>query len=182
MGSACTFRSRQKHRDWSLTDGRVSTTSTEKAADIFGSRVFNDKVQQERLPKPAYRVLRATITRGEPLDAATADAVASALKEWAVEHGASHYTHWFQPLTGITAEKHDSFLDPNGDGTAIARVPRQGTDQGRARCVEFSVGRHAVHLRSPWLHRVGSEQPAVAAHARQLRHARHPHGVRQLDR
>ena len=120
MGSAALSEAIKSIRDWSLTDGRVSTTSTEKAADVFGSRVFNDKVQQERLPKPAYRALRATITRGEPLEVATADAVALALKEWAVEHGASHYTHWFQPLTGITAEKHDSFLGPNADGTAMA--------------------------------------------------------------
>ena len=103
MGSAALSEAIKSIRDWSLTDGRVSTTSTEKAADVFGSRVFNDKVQQERLPKPAYRALRATITRGEPLELATADAVATALKEWAVEHGATHYTHWFQPLTGITA-------------------------------------------------------------------------------
>ena len=78
MGSAALSEAIKSIRDWSLTDGRVSTTSTEKAADVFGSRVFNDKVQQERLPKPAYRALRATITRGEPLELATADAVASA--------------------------------------------------------------------------------------------------------
>ena len=68
MGSAALSEAVKSIRDWSLGDGRVSTTSSEKAADIFGSRVFNDKVQQERLPKPAYRALRATITRGEPLD------------------------------------------------------------------------------------------------------------------
>ena len=68
-------------------------------------------MQQKRLPKPVYQALRRTITHGEPLDPSVADAVAAALKDWAVEHGATHYTHWFQPLTGITAEKHDSFLD-----------------------------------------------------------------------
>ena len=72
--------------------------------------MFNDDVQQARLPKAVYHALRRTITHGEPLDPSVADAVASAMKDWAVEHGATHYTHWFQPLTGITAEKHDSFL------------------------------------------------------------------------
>ncbi len=150
-----------------MTDGRVSTTSTEKAADIFGSRVFNDKVQQERLPKPAYRALRATITRGEPLDAATADAVASALKEWAVEHGATHYTHWFQPLTGITAEKHDSFLGPNGDGTAIAEFRGKELIKGEPDASSFPSGgmRSTFEARGytawdpsspPWLHMSGN--------------------------
>src|ERR1044071_6668311 len=140
MGSAALSEAIKSIRDWSLTDGRVSTTSTEKAADVYGSRVFNDKVQQERLPKPAYRALRATITRGEPLELATADAVASALKEWAVEHGASHYTHWFQPLTGITAEKHDSFLGPNADGTAIAEFRGKELIKGEPDASSFPSG------------------------------------------
>src|SRR6476620_6147890 len=101
MGSAALTEAITSIREWSLNAG-----------ENFGSLVFNDKVQQERLPKAAYRALRGTITRGETLDLATADAVATALKDWAVEHGATHYTHWFQPLTGITAEKHDSFLSP----------------------------------------------------------------------
>src|SRR5689334_17008881 len=140
MGSAALSEAIKSIRDWSLTDGRVSTTSTEKAADVFGSRVFNDKVQQERLPKPAYRALRATITRGEPLELATADAVAAALKEWAVEHGATHYTHWFQPLTGITAEKHDSFLGPNADGTAIAEFRGKELIKGEPDASSFPSG------------------------------------------
>ena len=167
MGSGALSEAVKSIVDWSLTDGRVSTTSTEKAADIFGSRVFNDKVQQERLPKPAYRVLRATITRGEPLDAGTADAVASALKEWAVEHGASHYTHWFQPLTGITAEKHDSFLGPNGDGTAIAEFRGKELIKGEPDASSFPSGgmRSTFEARGytawdpsspPWLHMRGN--------------------------
>ena len=140
MGSAALSEAIKSIRDWSLTDGRVSTTSTEKAADVFGSRVFNDKVQQERLPKPAYRALRATITRGEPLDAATADAVAAALKEWAVEHGATHYTHWFQPLTGITAEKHDSFISPKGDGSAILEFSGKQLIKGEPDASSFPSG------------------------------------------
>src|ERR1041384_3768415 len=114
MGSAALSEAVKSIREWSLTE-RNSSTPAVKAAEAFGSLVFSDKVQQERLPKPAYRALRATITRGEPLDVSTADAVATALKDWAVEHGATHYTHWFQPLTGITAEKHDSFLSPTND-------------------------------------------------------------------
>ena len=82
-------------------------------AETFGSLVFNDEMQQTRLPKAVYQALRRTITHGEALDASVADAVAGAVKDWAVEHGATHYTHWFQPLTGITAEKHDSFLEPD---------------------------------------------------------------------
>jgi glutamine synthetase len=119
MGSAALAEAAKSIRDWSLAD-RTSTSPAARAADVFGSLVFNDKLQQERLPKPVYRALRATITRGEPLELATADAIATALKDWAVEHGATHYTHWFQPMTGITAEKHDSFLSPSGDGVALA--------------------------------------------------------------
>ena len=140
MGSAALSEAIKSIRDLSLTDGRVSTTSTEKAADVFGSRVFNDKVQQERLPKPAYRALRATITRGAPLDLATADAVAAALKDWAVEHGATHYTHWFQPLTGITAEKHDSFIAPTGTGKAVAEFSGKELVKGEPDASSFPSG------------------------------------------
>ena len=102
-------------RDWSVTEAKEPRGP--RATEAFGSLVFNDEVQQTRLPKPVYHALRRTMTHGEALDVSVADAVASAMKEWAVEHGATHYTHWFQPLTGITAEKHDSFLSP----TATAR-------------------------------------------------------------
>ena len=166
MGSAPLSEAIKSIREWSLHEGRVSTASSVKATDAFGSLVFNDKVQQQRLPKPAYRALRATITRGETLDIATADAVAAALKDWATEHGATHYTHWFQPLTGITAEKHDSFLSPVGRRHGDRGVPRQGTDSGRARRIELPVGRHALHVRGARLHRVGPHQPAVAAERR----------------
>jgi glutamine synthetase len=140
MGSAALSEAIKSIREWSLNEGRVSTASSVKATDAFGSLVFSDKVQQERLPKPAYRALRATITRGEPLDSATADAVATALKEWAVEHGATHYTHWFQPLTGITAEKHDSFLSPAGDGTAIAEFRGKELIKGEPDASSFPSG------------------------------------------
>ena len=140
MGSAALSEAIKSIRDWSLNEGRVSTASSVKATDAFGSLVFSDKVQQDRLPKPAYRALRATITRGEPLDAAAADAVATAMKEWAVERGATHYTHWFQPLTGITAEKHDSFLSPAGDGTAITEFKGKELIKGEPDASSFPSG------------------------------------------
>ena len=138
-----------------------------KAADAFGSLVFNDKAQQERLPKAAYRALRATITRGETLDAATADAVATALKDWAVEHGATHYTHWFQPMTGITAEKHDSFLAPAADGSAITEFRGKELIKGEPDASSFPSGgmRSTFEARGytawdptspPWLHVTGN--------------------------
>ena len=79
-------------------------------AKIFGEDVFNDTVMQERLPKKVYKDLKKTIEEGKELDLATADVIAHEMKEWAIEKGATHYTHWFQPLTGVTAEKHDSFI------------------------------------------------------------------------
>lgn len=79
-------------------------------ADIYGENVFNDAVMQERLPKKTYQKLKETIQNGRELDLETADVVAHEMKEWAIEKGATHYTHWFQPLTGVTAEKHDSFI------------------------------------------------------------------------
>ena len=100
MGSAVLGDAISAIRDWSVTNSKESREARETA---FGSLVFNDEVQQARLPKPTYHALRRTITHGEPLDISAADAIAKAMKEWAVEHGATHYTHWFQPLTGITA-------------------------------------------------------------------------------
>ena len=79
-------------------------------AEIFGEDVFNDKVMQERLPKKVYKDLKKTIEEGKELSLTTADVIAHEMKEWAIEKGATHYTHWFQPLTGVTAEKHDSFI------------------------------------------------------------------------
>ena len=78
--------------------------------EIFGENAFNDVVMRERLPKSVYKKLKETIKNGAELDPSIADVVAHAMKEWAIEHGATHYTHWFQPLTGMTAEKHDSFI------------------------------------------------------------------------
>ncbi len=140
MGSAALGDAIKSIRDWSLTGGRAALTSPSSIADLFGSLVFNDKVQEARLPKVAYKALRATITRGESLDAATADAVASALKDWAVEHGATHYTHWFQPLTGITAEKHDSFLWPTPEGKALIEFSGKELIKGEPDASSFPSG------------------------------------------
>src|ERR1019366_5196247 len=87
---------------------------------LFGANVFSDEVMRSRLPENVYRALRNTIKKGAPLEPGVADVVASAMKDWPTKPGASHYTHWFQPMTGLTAEKHDSFLAPTEAGTAIA--------------------------------------------------------------
>jgi glutamine synthetase len=84
--------------------------------DLFGCNVFNEEVQRERLPKPIFKALQKTIKQGISLDPTIADSVASAMKDWAIEKGATHYTHIFQPMTGLTAEKHDSFLNVDGSG------------------------------------------------------------------
>ena len=90
-----------------------------KVPEMFGSMVFNDQKMQERLPKSTYKALKKTIQDGEPLDISVANVVATAMKDWAIEMGCTHYTHWFQPMTGVTAEKHDSFIQPNGDGVIM---------------------------------------------------------------
>ena len=86
--------------------------STKKIPELFGSMVFNDDVMRQRLPKEVYKALTKTIEKGRTIDPSIADVVANAMKDWAIEKGATHYTHWFQPLTGVTAEKHDAFISP----------------------------------------------------------------------
>ncbi|OQA57760.1 MAG: Glutamine synthetase [Candidatus Omnitrophica bacterium ADurb.Bin277] len=98
--------------------------------EIFGSNVFNDRVMKERLPKDTYRALKRTIQEGLPLSLDVANVVASAMRDWAIEKGATHYTHWFQPLTGRTAEKHDSFISPTEDGSVIMEFSGQQLTQG----------------------------------------------------
>ena len=90
-----------------------------KVPEIFGSLVFNESVMKDRLPKDVYKALQNTIKEGKPIDLKIANVVANAMKDWAIEHGATHFTHWFQPMTGITAEKHDSFINPTEDGKVI---------------------------------------------------------------
>jgi glutamine synthetase len=107
---------------------------------VFGANVFSPAVQRRRLPKHVYKALQRTLARGEALDTSLADAVAQAMKEWAMEKGATHYTHWFQPLTGSTAEKHDSFYGPAGDGTAIAEFSGKELIQGEPDASSFPTG------------------------------------------
>jgi glutamine synthetase len=139
MGSAALSDAVRDIRDWTMTEGRQARMPA-RVSELFGSLVFNDQVQQARLPKPAYRALRNTITDSAPLDASTADAVASALKDWAIEQGASHFTHWFQPMTGITAEKHDSFYAPGSDGRSLAEFSGKELVRGEPDASSFPSG------------------------------------------
>jgi glutamine synthetase len=113
---------------------------TEPGSYPFGENVFNLAVQRERLPKDVFRQLQATLDRGEALDPSLADAVAKEMREWAMERGATHFTHWFQPLTNSTAEKHDSFYEPAGDGTAIAGFSGTELIQGEPDASSFPTG------------------------------------------
>ncbi len=108
--------------------------------EIFGSLVFNDDVMSARLPREIYKSLHKTIEEGRALDITVANAVAAAMKDWALEQGATHYTHWFQPLTGITAEKHDSFLSPQGDGKVIMEFSGKELIKGEPDASSFPSG------------------------------------------
>jgi glutamine synthetase len=108
--------------------------------EIFGSNVFNDEVMKERLPKNTYNILRKTIDQGSPLDPTVADVVANAMKDWALEKGATHYTHWFQPMTGLTAEKHDSFIAPTPDGKVIMEFSGKELIKGEPDASSFPSG------------------------------------------
>ncbi len=154
----------------------------DEPANVFGAKVFGPMEQRKRLPKHVYRALQRTIERNEELDPSIADSVAAAMKDWALENGATHYTHWFQPLTGLTAEKHDSFYGPIGDGTAIAEFSGKRADPGRARRVELPDRRHPRHLRGPRLHRLGPDQPGLPAGKPERQRALHPDRVRLVDR
>ena len=101
--------------------------------DIFASKVFNDRVMQERLSRDVYASLRQTVRQGRPLDLSVANAVAKAMCAWASEHGATHYTHWFQPMTGITAEKHESFVTKGG-GRVLMEFSGKELIQGEPAC------------------------------------------------
>ena len=111
-----------------------------RVSDIYGSMVFNEHTMQERLPSATYKQLMRTIRDGAPLDLDVANVVAHAMKEWAIEKGATHYTHWFQPLTGITSEKHDSFVDPTPDGRAIMSFSGKELIQGESDASSFPSG------------------------------------------
>jgi len=109
-------------------------------SNIYGSNVFNDALMRERLPKATYKALKKTIDEGLPLDPAVAEVVANAMKDWAIERGATHFTHWFQPMTGITAEKHDSFISPTSDGKVIMEFSGKELIKGEPDASSFPSG------------------------------------------
>ena len=113
---------------------------TNTIPELYGSLVFNNKVMRERLPKDTYKALRKTIQSGTHLELDVANTVAAAMKEWAVEHGATHFTHWFQPMTGFTAEKHDSFISPSGDGQIIMEFSGKELIKGEPDASSFPSG------------------------------------------
>jgi glutamine synthetase len=126
---------------WSADgEGLGAHDLTQVANQVFGANVFNLAEQRKRLPKHVFKQLQGTLARGEALDTSLADSVSQAMKEWALENGATHYTHWFQPLTNSTAEKHDSFYAPAGDGTAIAEFSGKELIQGEPDASSFPTG------------------------------------------
>ncbi len=133
-GNSSTGRLKGRIYEMDLLGGPGSSASS------FGSLTFSGDVMRRRLPKDVYEQLHQCIQRGQPLDHTVADTVASAMKAWALEHGATHYTHWFQPLTGSTAEKHDAFLEPDGNGGAIERFSADQLIQGEPDASSFPSG------------------------------------------
>ncbi len=123
---------------WQSNGHRVNRETP--VSQLFGMNVFSDEVMKERLPESIYRALRDTIRKAAPLDAGVADAVAIAMRDWALEKGATHYTHWFLPMTGLTAEKHDSFLAPSDDGKAIVEFSGKELVRGEPDASSFPSG------------------------------------------
>ena len=168
---------------WSPNGGALGQADlTQPGANIFGENVFSPAVQRQRLPKAVFKQLQATIDNGDAARPALADAVANAMKEWAVERGATHFTHWFQPLTGSTAEKHDSFFAPDRRRQRDRRVLRQGADPGRAGRVLVPDRRHPRDVRGARLHGVGPDLAGVHPREPERRAALHPDRVRVVDR
>jgi glutamine synthetase len=122
------------------TEGRRAPKSSTSILQLFGANVFCDDVMRARLPENVYKAIRETIKRGAPLDASIADVVAAAMKDWALDRGATHYTHWFQPMTGLTAEKHDSFLAPTEGGGALAEFSGKELIKGEPDASSFPSG------------------------------------------
>ncbi|MDQ3851091.1 MAG: glutamine synthetase III [Actinomycetota bacterium] len=137
-------RTRQQNvtaAQWSVNGAALGSPDlTLPGNHAFGANVFSTEVQRQRIPKQVFRELQSALSRGEALDPSLADSVAQAMKEWALERGATHFTHWFQPLTGMTAEKHDSFYGPTGEGTAIAEFSGKELIQGEPDASSFPTG------------------------------------------
>jgi len=126
---------------WSTNGGALGSPDLTVAGnEVFGANVFGTAAQRQRLPKHVFKALQTALAKGEALDTSLADSVAQAMKGWALERGATHYTHWFQPLTGMTAEKHDSFYGPTGEGTAIAEFSGKELIQGEPDASSFPTG------------------------------------------
>jgi glutamine synthetase len=126
---------------WSTNGAALGSPDLTVAANqVFGANVFSTEVQRARLPKHVFKALQTSLAKGEALDTALADSVAQAMKGWALEKGATHFTHWFQPLTGMTAEKHDSFYGPTGEGSAIAEFSGKELIQGEPDASSFPTG------------------------------------------
>lgn len=123
-----------------MSKTNASETCSARIPELFGSMVFNDHVMKERLPKGTYQALRQTMELGTALDTQVADVVANAMKDWAVEKGATHFTHWFQPMTGVTAEKHDSFISPAEGGTVIMEFKGKELVKGEPDASSFPSG------------------------------------------
>ena len=164
---------------------RSYTVQKEKDLPIssyFGEDTFNDKVMQAKLPKIFYSKLKESIEKGKKLDIETANAVAHAMKEWALENGATHFAHWFQPMTGASRGKarrvHRDFRTGRGDRA----LHRRAAGAGRAGRVELPQRRPALHLRSARLHRVGHVEPRVSPQERDRHNALHPLGVHIVPR
>ncbi len=124
---------------WPLS-GRRAPRLTASIRQLFGIHVFSDEVMKARLPENIYKAIRNTIKKGAPLDSSIADVVAATMREWAMEHGATHFTHWFQPMTGLTAEKHDSFLVPTEGGLAVAEFSGKELVRGEPDASSFPSG------------------------------------------
>jgi glutamine synthetase len=139
MGSSALQDASKSIIEWGKASSQPAMARS-KATEIFGSLTFNEPAQRQRLPRDVFKALRLTVTQGVPLDDAAAGVIAAAMKDWALEHGATHYTHWFQPLTGITAEKHDSFLSPSADGRAVAEFSGKELIQGEPDASSFPSG------------------------------------------
>ena len=146
------------------TGSALGTVDLTKADNNpFGTNVFSAAVQKDVLPKDVYEKLQATLEHGEALDTSLADAVADAMREWALERGATHFTHVFQPLTGLTAEKHDSFFEPNREGKWLAKFQRQGADPGRAGRLLVPDGRQSARPSRPAATRPGTRPARLSS-------------------
>ena len=108
--------------------------------EVFGSLVFNETVMKDRLPQPIYKAFRKAVAEGTALDLPMANVIAEAMKDWALEHGCTHFTHWFQPMTGITAEKHESFITPTAGGHVIMEFSGKELIQGEPDASSFPSG------------------------------------------